>query len=71
MSKKRGAPKKAANERKASVTQIRLQPSEKEGFAEAAQLAGLSLSAWMRERLRIAAKKELEQFGKTAVFLRT
>ncbi|HEX4131397.1 MAG TPA: hypothetical protein VHZ24_15260 [Pirellulales bacterium] len=53
------------------MTQIRLQPSEKEGFAEAAQLAGLSLSAWMRERLRIAAKKELEQFGKTAVFLRT
>ena len=69
MSKKRGAPKKMPEQLKAAVTQIRLLPTEKSGFEDAAELAGLSLSAWMRERLRLIAKRELEEHGQTAAFL--
>jgi hypothetical protein len=53
-----------------ALTQIRLLVSEKEGFEEAANLAGLSLSAWMRERLRSIARKELEAHGRVAAFLK-
>ena len=70
MSKKRGAPSKTIAERRASLTQIRLMSSEKTGFEEAAKLSGLSLSAWMRERLRSVAKRELESYGKTPDFLK-
>ena len=70
MSKKRGAPSKSAAERKAALTQIRLLSSEKMGFEEAARLSGLSLSAWMRERLRTVAKRELESHGKKPEFLK-
>jgi len=69
MSKKQGASRKAESDLKSSVTQIRLLAAEKAGFEEAAELSGLSLSAWMRERLRLIAKKELEQHGKTPPFL--
>src|SRR5262249_13797853 len=39
---------------------LRVVPAEKTTFEEAAELAGLSLSAWARERLRRAAIRELE-----------
>ena len=39
---------------------IRLSPEEKRGFQQAAEIAGISLSSWMRERLRRAAVSELE-----------
>lgn len=68
--KRRGRPKKAASQLKAQLLQIRLEQAEKDGFDEAARLAGLPLSAWVRERLRLVAKKELEGFGKEAKFLR-
>ena len=69
MTKKRGAPPKSADERKAAITQIRLLATEKAGFEAAAGLAGLSLSAWMRERLRSVAKEELAEHGQTPAFL--
>jgi hypothetical protein len=69
MAKKRPIPRKPADERKAAVTQIRLLAVEKAGFEEAAELAGLSLSAWMRERLRTVARRELEEHGQRAIFL--
>jgi len=50
--------------------QIRLSPQEKEGFQLAAQISGISLSAWMRERLRRAAIRELEDAGREVPFLR-
>jgi uncharacterized protein (DUF1778 family) len=40
---------------------IRLEPDEKKGFRAAAEVAGIDLSAWMRERLRRAARQELEE----------
>jgi hypothetical protein len=51
--------------------EIRVQPEEKAGFKEAAELAGVSLSAWMRERLRLAAIRELENAGRPVPFIRS
>lgn len=53
---------------KTDVMQIRLSPQEKEGFQLAAELSGIALSAWMRERLRRAATRELEDAGQQVPF---
>jgi hypothetical protein len=45
---------------KTEFVKIRLSDAEKRGFEKAADRAGISLSAWMRERLRRAAIRELE-----------
>ena len=49
---------------------LRLQPEEKEAFGQAAEIAGVPLSAWVRERLRWAARRELDEAGKPVPFLR-
>jgi len=49
--------------------QIRLQSAEKDGFEEAAALAGISLSSWVRERLRLSAIRELESAGRRVPFI--
>jgi uncharacterized protein (DUF1778 family) len=54
---------------KTEILQIRLQPEEKEAFEDAARISGIALSAWVRERLRAAAIRELEGSGKTAAFV--
>jgi hypothetical protein len=46
-----------------------METREKQGFADAAELAGIPLAVWMRERLRKAAAKELEEAGREAAFL--
>ena len=43
------------------VVRLRVEVNEKKGFEKAARLAGLSFSAWARERLRRAATKEFEE----------
>jgi uncharacterized protein (DUF1778 family) len=48
---------------------LRLSPVEKSAFERAAELAGLSLSAWVRERLRETARKELQAEGEVVPFL--
>jgi len=65
----RGRPKKPVGESKKQFLQVRLLDSERDGFAEAARLAGIPLSTWVRERLRVVARKELEDYGKTAYFI--
>ena len=50
--------------------EIRVQEPEKQAFEEAAEIAGLALSAWVRERLRKAATAELESVGRPIPFLR-
>lgn len=45
---------------KSTYIQIRISPEEKKGFQDAARLAGIPVSAWVRERLRLAAIRELE-----------
>ena len=67
---KRGRPAKSEDRRKADYLDIRLEAAEKKTFRDAAVLAGLDLSAWVRERLRMLARKELEAAGQTVAFLR-
>ena len=49
--------------------QIRLTGAEKAGFEEAAGLAGIPISSWVRERLRLAAIRELESAGRRVPFV--
>jgi hypothetical protein len=65
----RGRPKKDPTRTKGEYLEIRLETAEKQAFRDAADLAGLDLSAWVRERLRIAARKELESASQPVAFL--
>ena len=55
---------------KSDWVKIRIAADEKAAFQQAADLSGISLSAWMRERLRRITIAELEQSGITAQFLK-
>jgi uncharacterized protein (DUF1778 family) len=68
-SARRGRPPKTADRVKADYLDIRLGVAEKQAFRDAAELAGLDLSAWVRERLRSAARKELEAASLPVAFL--
>ena len=59
----------ACPDMKTEVIRCRLGSDEREAFQAAADLAGLSISAWMRERLRRAARRELEEGGRQIAFL--
>jgi hypothetical protein len=67
--KGRGRPPMGSGSAKSESLLLRLAPAEKEGFAEAAALAGVPLSVWIRERLRQVAKKELEAVSRPVAFL--
>jgi uncharacterized protein (DUF1778 family) len=54
---------------KNQTIQIRLTAAEKAGFTEAADLAGIPLSSWVRERLRLTAIRELENAGRQIPFV--
>ena len=49
--------------------QVRLTQAERETLKMAAQAAGISLSAWLRDRLRKAARVELQSSGIKVPFL--
>jgi hypothetical protein len=66
---KGGRPPKDASKKKNVHLDMRLEEVEKEAFRAAAELAGLDLSAWIRERLRSAARAELEGAGQSVPFL--
>lgn len=55
---------------KTESIEIRVQPEEKTAFKGAADLAGIPLSAWIRERLRLASIRELEGAGLSVPFVR-
>jgi uncharacterized protein (DUF1778 family) len=55
---------------KTESVEVRMQPEEKAAFREAAELAGIPLSAWIRERLRKAARIELEDAGRKVAFVK-
>ncbi len=54
---------------KTEFMKLRLRPDEKLAFEKAADLAGVPLSAWVRERLRSAARRELIDAGQKVPFL--
>lgn len=56
-------------EKKVVPFNIRVAESEKADFLRAAEIAGVTVSAWVRERLRTAAIRELENVGERASFL--
>lgn len=60
---------KAASKPKTDILQIRLTGAEKLGIAQAAALAGIPLSSWVRERLRLAAIRDLESAGRQVPFV--
>ena len=67
--KRVGRPPKGSGKTKSAYLDMRLEEAEKESFRAAAELAGLDLSAWIRERLRTAARRELEGAGREVAFL--
>ena len=58
-----------ARKPKSETMIVRLQVTEREAFDLAAALAGISLSSWVRERLRLAAIRELESAGRRVPFV--
>ena len=50
---------------------LRVEPEEKEAFEQAAAIAGVPVSAWIRERLRRAARRELEDANRAIPFLKS
>ena len=69
MSRLPGRPPKA--NRLDEYLEVRVQSLEKRAFRDAADLAGIPLAAWIRERLRLASIKELESMGRPIAFLLT
>jgi hypothetical protein len=69
MSERPSKRRKGSGGRKEGLLQVRLMGPEKQAFEDAANLAGIALSAWVRERLRRAARKELEEAGHPIAFL--
>jgi uncharacterized protein (DUF1778 family) len=67
--KKRGRPKKSEDEKQTEYLDVRLTEAEKTGFKDAADLAGMPLSAWVRFALRQAATKALREAEKPIAFL--
>lgn len=67
MEKKRGRPKAARP--LSDYLEIRVQPAEKSAFRDAADLSGIPLATWSRQRLRQAAIRELQDAGRTIAFL--
>ena len=48
---------------KTEMLEIRVKPNEKEAFRRAARANGMGLSTWARQRLRKAARIDLEEQG--------
>jgi hypothetical protein len=59
-----------SGKRREELLQVRVASPEKEAFEEAAGLSGLALSAWVRERLRAVATRELEAASRPVAFLK-
>ena len=62
-------PQKSLDLVKAEYMELRLDMAEKEAFVQAARAAGMSLSGWVRDRLRRVARKELEDMDMPVAFL--
>lgn len=67
--KKTGRPKKQLDAVKTEYIEIRCETGEKQSFRDAADAQGMAMSAWIRDRLRRSARKELEDLDKPVAFL--
>jgi uncharacterized protein (DUF1778 family) len=50
--------------------ELRLSSDEKQAFKDAAELSGMALAAWVRDRLRKATIRELEKAEKPIAFVK-
>ncbi|MGD0462011.1 MAG: hypothetical protein ABSB74_05950 [Tepidisphaeraceae bacterium] len=66
---KPGRPKNPKGTNKEEYLELRLDAAEKQAFRDAATLAGMAVSVWVRERLRRAARKELQDADMPVAFL--
>ena len=64
-----GRPTKDSEHSRSELLQIRVDASEKEGFTQAAHLNGLGLSGWVRLKLRMEARRELQDMGRPVPFI--
>jgi predicted HicB family RNase H-like nuclease len=62
-----GRPKKAKP--LGEYLEVRVESLEKRAFKDAADLAGIPLATWIRERLRQVAIRELEAAARPIAFL--
>jgi uncharacterized protein (DUF1778 family) len=53
---------------KTTALQVRVTPTEKQAFDQAAKLVGISFSAWARMNLRRAALREFQDAGQRVDF---
>ena len=65
----RGRPRKNTEKLRSESLLVRLEDAEKVAFRDAADLAGVPLSSWVRERLRQIASKELSSAQRPVAFL--
>jgi uncharacterized protein (DUF1778 family) len=56
--------------RRPDLVQSRVAKDEKRAFELAADLVGLTLSGWVRDRARRAAEEELTKAGQPVAFLK-
>jgi uncharacterized protein (DUF1778 family) len=61
--------KKVIGAVKEEYLELRLYAAEKQAFKDAADLRGMALSVWVRERLRLAAQRELEEANRPVAFM--
>jgi hypothetical protein len=65
----RGRPVKSSADRKSESILLKLESREKKAFVDAAEVAGVPVAVWIRERLRRAAVRELEEAGREIAFV--
>jgi predicted HicB family RNase H-like nuclease len=68
--RKRGRPPKDEDRLHSKSLIVRLETTEKEAFLDAAEIAGIPLSTWVRERLRQVAISELRAAAQPIAFLK-
>jgi predicted HicB family RNase H-like nuclease len=56
-------PKKPKGQAREKLMQVRVQPKEYDSFKEAADSSGLDLSAWVRQQLLLAARRDIRKYG--------
>lgn len=66
---RRGRPRKSSGNVKCKSVLLRLETREKQAFTDAADVAGVPLAVWIRERLRRVAIRELEEASRPIAFL--
>lgn len=54
---------------KTEMLKVRVDLLEKQAFEQAAEIAGLRVAVWIRERLRVNAIRELENAGRSVPFI--